>query len=112
MLNSSVRGGTPCISLLVFGAHIIGKFLLGLSEPLHRCYNRGNSVLTFQSCPASKSILLCKMKLMGLSCGRPEEEEKYDRQGPYSPLRKHSAGVCTKHTNSLQEANPISCNLP
>lgn len=37
------------------------------------------SNLTFQSCLENKSILWHKMKQMGLSCGRPEEEEKYDK---------------------------------
>lgn len=32
------------------------------------------------------------MKQLGLSCARPEEEGKYDKWGPYSPLRKHCAG--------------------
>lgn len=50
------------------------------------------SSLTFQSCLENTSIRWYKMNQTGLSRGRPEEEEKYDKWGPYSPLRKHCAG--------------------
>lgn len=37
---------------------------------------RVTSFLTFRNCLENKSILLHKMKMKCLSCGRPEEEEK------------------------------------